>query len=517
VTRRARIQLTLVAACFAVAFAWPVHVFPCGTQSAHYALVQSLAQGTSRIDAVHEITCDKAWVDGHYYSVKAPGLALMALPAYVALDATGLLPGNPRWAVWLLSLVTLLPLALLLVYLVGRTAERLTPGSGVLTAVALGAGTIVLPFSSLWFGHVPAAAAAFASYAVIRRPGPPTWRRGFGAGLLAGAAVLFEYPVALVAIALVAYAVGTRGWRFGASVCVGGAVPAVALLAYNHLAFGSITHFSYESAVIRTGFSGHDVVGANDEGFFGIGRPSVHALTDLLVSPRGLLTLTPICILGAAGIVLLYRRARADAILCASLTVAFLVYNAGYTLSFGGPFGGDSPGPRFLVATLPFLLLPLGLAARRWPGATGALLVISIGWMTLATATAPMVGEGEVDRWRNLLGDGAFVTTPFTAVGLDNGWVGIAPFVVAAGGLLGIGVAGVRRGLTRAPGRTSAQAAVASGIWLLLFLGSRGVYADRALGPERGRAPSNIPVTNIAPVVFADRLPIPVRSAAPPP
>jgi hypothetical protein len=58
-------------------------------QLAHFAQVRALADGRASIDPWHWETKDKAWVDGHFYSVKAPGLPLLALPGYLALDAAG--------------------------------------------------------------------------------------------------------------------------------------------------------------------------------------------------------------------------------------------------------------------------------------------------------------------------------------------------------------------------------------------------------------------------------------------
>jgi hypothetical protein len=312
------------------------------------------------------------------------------------LDRTGLLPEDMRWAVWLLSLVTLVPAALLLVYLVGRTAESIAPGWGRFTAIALGAGTLILPFGSLWFAHVPAAALAFAAYVVVRRPDERLSNaRALAAGLLAGTTVLFEYPVALVAAALLAYVAVCHGLRAGLRFVAGAALPAACLLLYNQWAFGSFTHFSYRYALpLRTTSSG-EVVGVNDVGFFGITWPGADALAEILFSPRGLLTLSPICLLGAVGIVLLYRRARREALLLGALVATFLAYNAGYTLNTAGPFGGDTPGPRFLIAILPFLLVSAGLAARASPGAATALLVASVSSMALVTATTPMLGGGE--------------------------------------------------------------------------------------------------------------------------
>jgi hypothetical protein len=478
--RRGRVRLATiaVAVCFVALFALPVHVVPCGTQASHYALVRSLAVGTPRIDEYVGRTCDLALYRDHYYSVKPPGLAFAALPAYLALDHSGLLPDDQRWVIWLLSLSTLIPAALLLVYLVWRTAERLLPGSGRLTAVALGAGTIVLPFASLWFGQVPATMLAFAAFAVALGDGTGTSeRRAFAAGLLAGAAVLFEYPHLLVAAALLVYVAAGRSVRAPLAFLAGGAVPAAALAAYNQWAFGSIWHMSYRYALpLRTDADGN-IVGVNDVGFFGLTWPSADALAELLFSPRGLLTLSPVCLAAAAGIVLLYRYGRREALLLGAIVVGYLVYNAGYTLNDAGPFGGDAPGPRFLVAMLPFLLLPLGLVARAVPGPVAALLAVSVGAMSLVTATTPILGAGEEGRWWRELRSGTFVETPLTLVGA-GGWAAIAPFAAAAAGLLAFAVHDLLRGARTAPVVTLFGAAAAAVAWLLALEGSHSAYRD---------------------------------------
>ena len=483
--RRGRWRRWAAAACLVVLFAFPVHVFPCGTQASHYALVRGFAHGTARIDEAQWFTCDKAWFEGHSYSVKAPALAAMALPAYLLLDRTGRVPADQTWAVWLLALTTVVPLALLLVWLVGRVAAEIAPDYVLFTQIAVGVGTLVLPFGSLWFGHVPAATLAFAAYVLIRPSVEKvTVRRAVGAGLLAGGAVLFEYPTAVIAVLLVVYLALTRGLRPAAWMCLGGSVPAVLLLLYNQWAFGSITHFSYEDAVSETGVTGHDVLGANDHGFFGIGRPRAHALVDILASPRGLLVVTPICVLGLMGIALRYRQSRGEGALLGSVTVLFVAYNAGYTLNIGGPFGGDAPGPRFLVAAIPFLMVPVGLAAARWPGAAIALLLISGATMLVATGTQPLVNEGFTDVWLKRLQAGDFVKTPLTLLTDGHGWGEILPFALAGVVLLGIALEQPARDVMRAPSRAALEAGAVLLAWLVVYSVAHAVYSDNVSSPR---------------------------------
>ena len=103
--------------------------------------------------------------------------------------------------------------------------------------------------------------------------------------------------------------------RRGAVYACGVVVGLVPLLSYNLWAFGSALHLSYVDAIAVPGKSGHDVLGLNSPGFFGVGRPHPRVALELLFSNRGLLTLTPVLALAGIGVVLLFRRGwRAEAL-----------------------------------------------------------------------------------------------------------------------------------------------------------------------------------------------------------
>ena len=408
-------------------------------QTSHYDLIRSLNVGRTTIDQYQVNTGDKAYYKGHYYSARAPGLALFALPFYDTLNLLGAEswtdshvapPNHPGdEMIYLIGLWTNVLPGLLLLLLVWRVSDRFEPGYGAAAAVALGLGTIVLPLSTLLFSHVFTAFLGFGAFALMlrERDGPPSAMLLGLAGLAMGYAVASEYPLFFVAVVLGLYLLSRRdaltpvliARRAGAYIA-GGVVGIVPLALYNHYAFGSWTHLAYSN------------IPRQHKGFFGISLPSPKVLATLLLDSRGLLTISPVLVLGALGTVLLYRRGkRAEALTITGICVCYVGYNSGYYL----PFGGGFMGPRFLTTMLPFLAFPVALALRRWPGPTVALVAVSIATTVIATITHPLVGyETETVVWARYLREGFFQPTIASAYGLGRGWGGIWPFLLAASG-----------------------------------------------------------------------------------
>lgn len=438
-------------------------------QASHYDLVRALNRDSTTIDQYRENTGDKAFYKGHFYSARAPGLALFALPFYDTLNAFGAdslarsseAQRGDDEMIYLIGLwANVLP-GLLLLLLVWRMADRFEPGYGVAAAVTLGLGTLILPLSTLLFSHVFAAFLGFLAFTLMleEREGPANPWLLAGAGLAMGYAVTSEYPLFFVGAVLGLYLLSRRDAltalgvtkRAGAYIA-GGLLGIVPLLLYNHYAFHSWTHLAYSS------------IPRQQQGFFGIGAPSLPVLATLLFDSRGLLTLSPVLALGALGTVVLYKRGkRAEALTIVGICLCYVGYNSGYYL----PFGGGFMGPRFLTTMLPFMAVPLGIAYKRWPAPTIALAAVSITTTVVATITHPLTGyETEVIIWARYLHDsilgptvsagpivgdqGFFQPTIATAVGLGRDWGGIWPFFLAAGGaILLAALATPRLNLTR--------------------------------------------------------------------
>jgi hypothetical protein len=406
-------------------------------QTSHYDLIRALDRDGTTIDTTQDNTGDKAFYKGHWYSARAPGLALYSLPFYDALSTVNA-PALARSSkaqqgdnemIYFLGLWGAVLPGLLLLLLVWRVAERFEPGFGVAAAVTLGLGTLVLPLSTLLFSHVFTTFLGFAAFWLMlrERDGPPKPKLLGLAGLAMGYAVASEYPLFFVALVLGLLLLSRRDARTPALIArragvyiLGGIVGIVPLLLYNHYAFHSWTHLAYSD------------IPRQHAGFFGITAPNPKVLATLLLDSRGLFTISPVLLMGAAGDVLLYRRGqRAEALTIGGICLCYIAYNSGYYL----PFGGGFMGPRFMTTMLPFLAVPLGLAFKRYPGPTVALAAVSATTTVVATITHPLVGyETETIIWMRYLREGFFQPTIASSFGLGRGWGAIWPFLLAAAG-----------------------------------------------------------------------------------
>ena len=230
-------------------------------QAAHFALVRALASGTAEIDPGE--TIDSSYVDGRYYAAKAPGLAMFTLPWYGVLRAAT--PGRITRVRGRLSEPCLgaEPLRCRAAD-AGRARPHVPRGradrAGV-RAAHVGAargGTLLLPFATLYFDHVLSAALGFAAFAVLfleretRRGG---WLLAAG-GLLAGLALVVEFPLAVVAVVLGIYAALGAGPPIGSRHTPAGSSSASCRSPLNTWAFGTPWTLDYPNALKAPAGSG---------------------------------------------------------------------------------------------------------------------------------------------------------------------------------------------------------------------------------------------------------------------
>ena len=464
-----------VAAIVTLGVAWGLVMHQMGwAQMGHFDQVQAFSKGRTQIDQWHWNTNDKAWVDGHFYSVKSPGVAALTTPLYLAIEDLGgdklaraavnneRQTAHPKWypqsvipvenygynvergirvqhaveestpIVWALTLLAAVIPGILLLLMVRWAADRFLPGYGTAAAITFGLATVVMTFAAEFFSHVISAGFGFAAFCLLmkERDGPSRPWMVAVAGLLAGLAVTFEFQTGLVGIVLFGYALSRRtDWlRRGAAYAGGAVTGALPMLAFNVWAFGNPLKLAYGDAVAFPGATGHDVLGLNSHGFFGITAPRFDSALSLLLAGRGLLVLTPIIVMCVVGVFMMRRdghRAEANTIL--ALAAVYFLYNSGYWL----PFGGGTPGPRFLIPALPFVALGLPYAYRRLPALTLGLAIPSGLLMLIGTLTYPLIGKQGTGTWADWLAEGKLEHTVLTGFGVTNAWLAVAPFVAA--------------------------------------------------------------------------------------
>ncbi|HTM22289.1 MAG TPA: hypothetical protein VL172_17335 [Kofleriaceae bacterium] len=364
-------------------------------QNSRFALSRALAEhGTAVVDRYRGTSWDlSCMADGggrsaaphkglrpgeHFYCDKAPGASVLAVPVVAAAELFG---GSDRpsprwlaatsylatlWAVGLPSAIAVVMLALLLGALGVGTRERLA------IALAYGLATLAFPYATLFYGHQLAAALLLSGFALlVRQRRASTSLSANGelslAGFLLGAAIAVEYPAALAALPIGAYALTfVRPWKRTGWLIAGGAVPVIALAAYHWIVFGGPGVLPYD----------YSVQGNRSQGFFmGLGAPHGEALWQILVGRfRGLFFSAPWLLLSLPGLVILWRRPalRAEAAVCTAVALLFLWLNA----SLVDWSGGWALGPRYLIPAIPFLAI----------GAAGVALAQGRAWRIVRAA-----------------------------------------------------------------------------------------------------------------------------------
>lgn len=365
-------------------------------ENSRFDLVRALVEDhTLTIDRFHVNTGDKALVGGHYYSDKAPGLAVLAAPLYGLLLAfRGLFSSEHHFIVFATYLVTLCTTGLAtavvgsLVYRAGRKLGASASGA-LIAALGYGLGTIAFPFATMFFGHQMAALVLFAAFFLAwEAETAPSLRRTVAIVLLTSFAPVVEFPAAPAAALILGYHLlkDVRKLRT-AGVLLLALIPVVGLALYLTRAFGG---------PFAVGYSSLANTGAREEmlsrGLFGLTYPHPGVIVDLLIGrSRGMLPYSLVLVLGFPGFFRLlseptHRRA---ARVMGLVVVYFVLFVSSYTWWQGGAAFGS----RHLAPMIPFLATPIALVADHRPKLAGALAVVSITVMLVVTSVQPKPNE----------------------------------------------------------------------------------------------------------------------------
>ena len=381
------------------------------------AAIESLVhRGTWAIDDASFQTIDRIKVGDQFFSDKPPMMAFIGAAVYYplhhllgwTLQSGGCLPATdpagcrfflaPAAADWAYVTLTLLLVALpgaalpALLYLLARR-QQLPNWAAIPWALLTGLGTALLPYSTVFSNHVPAAAAlATALYLLLTRhePGPGT---KFAIGFLAVLATTLDLSAGAFLLAILAIC----GWRWRAAngwTAAGAALPALVMIVLDFQIVGNplppqlyAQGYAYEGSVLYSGISGFS--SAANRWQYGF---------DMLVGSQGVIPFFPLLLLYLYGLLAAMRRpGRSDQPVAVAVGLATVVYVLYFILATDN-FGGIAYSPRWLLIPVPLLAAFAWTPAMLRPRAAVIGLFLLLGGISVWSAW-----RGAADPWRQAL------------------------------------------------------------------------------------------------------------------
>ena len=324
---------------------------------ARIAAIESLVErGTWAIDdsAWLELTEDKIFLDGKYYSDKMPVLSFLGTAPYAVLRygfGASLAPDCRVCAYpWLSVILVAVPAAVMLWLFFDFARRKNVPvWIALIGTFALGLGTMIFPYALVFNNHVPTAACVFASYYLLTRA-PNSRAALLGAGVLAALAVAIDVLAAIIALSLVVMAFARARGQF-AYFLVGAGIPLVvtALLDYQ------IARTVMPPYFLPEGYNYPGAAAAVTVG--GLGTPDDHVAYAfrMFLGGKGLFAYNPLLLFAFAGAasVALNRKHPLwiEGLATGSSFVAWSLFLATQT----GNYGGTAYGERWFIVAIPIL------------------------------------------------------------------------------------------------------------------------------------------------------------------
>jgi len=362
-----------------------------------FAIVE---EGRLSIDSYYDApdmqTTDIAFNNGHYYSDKAIGTSIVGVLFYAPMYLLMKLTGHPLSLLQIKYLLTLLVVGIpsafagSLLFILCETISK-NVLKAYLATIAIALGTMVLPFSDIFFGHQLAGALLFSSFFLIFqlkiKPEPISKPAYISLiGFLLGTAFITEYTTAVMVLVLgvyyayITYSKLSFKWIRSSimPIMLSGILPLAILMIYNSLCFGNPFSIGYEHLA-------NQYQASMAQGFMGISWPQPIVLFYLTFHPaRGLFWQSPVLLMSLIGLFYLWRNKnyRHEGIVITIAFISFILINAGYYMWWGGA----SFGPRHLIPMLLFLSIPLVMLPKRLNTLVIILCIISIGQMLIPLA-----------------------------------------------------------------------------------------------------------------------------------
>jgi hypothetical protein len=363
-------------------------------------------QGTFAIDAYHDApgwaTGDKAFFQGHYYSDKAIGASMMAVPVYLLLHGAShaldlaLSPTLIKHVLTTAVMGSAFALCGLAMFSIARRILG-NPWRAALPTLAVALGTMLWPYSAVFYGHIPAAAFLASTFAILfavrMSEAGGTRRAWFWLGLCVSMAFLSDHTAALVIVGLAAYALYVlrkQTWavkmRCAWPALPGILLPLLVFFAYNLVVYRSPVAFGYAYEVEERF---QTIMGL---GLMGIRLPTIGASYHITLDPKfGLFWLSPVLLLALVGFYDSFRRGRLRAEVALSfysIAIIFAMNAASYLW-----YGGSAFGPRLMITALPFFIVPLALLPPGWTWA-----LVTLGLVSAANMLIPLMGQVQYTR-----------------------------------------------------------------------------------------------------------------------
>lgn len=355
-------------------------------------------EGRIAIDSFHENTGDKIEWNGHYYSEKAPGVVVIAAPAfatiYAVLGALSIdINGDLGWRIseWFTTVFSVGLLAALSALFLFALLKKYTNSKvAFVSTFALYLGSLVFTYAGMLFSHTATASLLIiALWAVDNAVGlfsqtSESRRHSILAGFCLGLAIACEYTSALSAGAILLF-VFIKNRQMCLYLLAGSVAPLLLIPFNNWLISGAFFSLPYEHV---TDFPGMK------EGFFGIQfAPDLAVMWQLLGSQyRGLFFWSPFLLLSIPGYVQLYKKSRLVFSMMLLVPLASIVLISSYSYWHGG----WALGPRHLAAAIPFIVIPAAFGCQRFVKTGVVLAVVSMFLTGLGTVLQPLAPEGNM-------------------------------------------------------------------------------------------------------------------------